>query len=134
MTKIVSIKKVQEAAKRRAPGYVDAVMAAGTLVSETHISLSDKSFDRIAIEYANAGPGSCLHRILARFGVSFSRQCKCRNRIRQMNRWGCDGCEEHIEEIVGWLREEATARGLPYLDLAGRMLVRLAIRNARKAK
>ena len=42
-------------------------------------------------------------------------------------------CAANINEIVGWLREEARARGLPFLDAAGRMLVRRAIRNAKRA-
>jgi hypothetical protein len=40
-------------------------------------------------------------------------------------------CEAHLDEIVGWLREEATKRKLPFIDAAGRMLVRRAIKNAR---
>lgn len=50
-----------------------------------------------------------------------------------MDAWGCDECEQRIDEIVGWLREEAGKRGLPFLDIAGRMLVKRAIRNARRA-
>jgi hypothetical protein len=41
--------------------------------------------------------------------------------------------EDHQITIVGWLREEATKRGLPFLDAAGRLLVRRAIKNARKS-
>jgi hypothetical protein len=41
-------------------------------------------------------------------------------------------CEFHLEEIVGWLREEATKRGLPFLDMAGRVIVKRAIANARR--
>jgi hypothetical protein len=41
-------------------------------------------------------------------------------------------CTAHLDEIVGWLREEATKRSLPFLDAAGRVLVRRAISNARK--
>lgn len=41
-------------------------------------------------------------------------------------------CERHIEEIVGWLREEANRRSLPFLDAVGRMLVRRAIKLARQ--
>ena len=41
-------------------------------------------------------------------------------------------CEAHLDEIVGWLREEATKRKLPFVDMAGRVLVRRAISNARK--
>jgi hypothetical protein len=51
-----------------------------------------------------------------------------------MDQWGCDECErpERIDEVVAVMREEATARGLPFLDIAGRLLVRRAIRNARR--
>jgi hypothetical protein len=38
------------------------------------------------------------------------------------------------DELIGWLREEATKRGLPFVDMAGRMLVKRAIKNARKAE
>jgi hypothetical protein len=50
-----------------------------------------------------------------------------------MDRNGCDWCEANIDTIVGWLREEATKRKLPFVDIAGRLLVKRAIRNARKA-
>ena len=43
-------------------------------------------------------------------------------------------CEANIEEIVGWLRESAEERGLPFVDMAARLLVRRAIHNARKAE
>jgi hypothetical protein len=52
-----------------------------------------------------------------------------------MDMWGCDECSkpERIDEVVAVMRAEAEARGLPFVDIAGRMLVRRAIRNARKA-
>jgi hypothetical protein len=49
-----------------------------------------------------------------------------------MDRRGCDWCAANIDSIVAWLREEATKRKLPFLDIAGRVLVRRAIKNARK--
>jgi hypothetical protein len=49
-----------------------------------------------------------------------------------MDERGCDWCEANIDMIVGWLREEAANRKLPFVDAAGRMLVRRAIRNARE--
>jgi hypothetical protein len=53
---------------------------------------------------------------------------------QQMDAWGCDECSkpERIAEVVAVMRAEAEARGLPFLDLAGRLLVRRAIRNARR--
>ncbi len=46
---------------------------------------------------------------------------------------GPEWCEANEDTILGWLREEATKRKLPFVDLAGRLLIRRAIRNARKA-
>ena len=78
------------------------------------------------------GPGTELHRLLGKFGLHMKKGCACKARMVQMNKWGCDGCEENIETIVEWMKEEAAARGLPYLSTVGRMLVRRAIHNARK--
>jgi hypothetical protein len=52
-----------------------------------------------------------------------------------MDAWGIDEAArpERIEQAVGWLREEAQKRGLPFLDAAGRLLIKRAISNARRA-
>jgi hypothetical protein len=83
-----------------------------------------------------AGPGTELSKILKRFGIEPTPTCKCRAKAEQMNAWGCDECSkpERIDEVVAVMREEAKARGLPFLDAAGRVLVRRAISNARKAE
>jgi len=82
------------------------------------------------------GPGAELSRLLKRFGIEPTPACQCRAKAAQMDAWGCDECSrpERIEEIVGVMRAEAQARGLPFVDMAGRMLVRRAIHNARKAE
>jgi hypothetical protein len=51
-----------------------------------------------------------------------------------MDQWGADECEkpERAEYIVNAMRENAERRGIPFLDVAGRMLLRKAIKNARK--
>jgi len=79
------------------------------------------------------GPGTELKKLLARIGITASPDCSCNACAGEMDRQGCDWCEANVDTIVGWLREQAEARGLPFLDLAGRMLVRRAIRNARNA-
>lgn len=83
-----------------------------------------------------SGPGVELKKLLKRIGITATPNCSCNARARKMDEeearepgW----CEAHIDDIVGWLREEATKRGLPFLDVAGRILVRRAIANARKA-
>jgi hypothetical protein len=86
----------------------------------------------------SAGPrclaGTALSALLKKFGINPDEKgCKCRLHAAHMDAAGCDWCEQNIETIVGWLREEATKRGLPFVDVAGRLLVRRAIRNARRA-
>lgn len=83
----------------------------------------------------SAGPGTQLSRLLRKFGINPTPTCQCRAKAAEMDAWGPDECEkpERIEEVLGVMREEAKARGLPFLDAAGRMLIRRAIRNARKA-
>jgi len=78
------------------------------------------------------GPGTELKRLLERIGITAKPTCSCNARARTMDANGCDWCEANLDEIVGWLREEATKRKLPFVDMAGRVLVRRAIRNARK--
>jgi len=80
------------------------------------------------------GPGTELSKLLKRIGINPTPTCQCRAKAQQMDQWGCDECErpERIDEVVAVMREEAQARGLPFIDIAGRLLVRRAIRNARR--
>jgi hypothetical protein len=82
------------------------------------------------------GPGTELSKLLKRFGIEPTPTCDCRAKAAEMDSWGCDECSrpERIEEVVAVMREEAKARGLPFLDAAARLLVRRAIANARKAE
>lgn len=82
-----------------------------------------------------SGPGTELSRLLKRLGIEPTPTCQCRAKAAEMDAWGPDECErpERIEEVVAVMREEANARGLPFLDAVGRLLVRRAIRNARRA-
>jgi hypothetical protein len=83
----------------------------------------------------SSGPGTELSKLLKRFGIEPTPTCQCRAKAAEMDAWGADECEnpERIEEVVAVMRAEAEARGLPFLDVAGRLLVRRAIRNARRA-
>jgi hypothetical protein len=83
----------------------------------------------------SSGPGTELSKLLKRFGIEPTPTCQCRAKAAEMDAWGADECEnpERIEEVVAVMRAEAEARGLPFLDIAGRLLVRRAIRNARRA-
>jgi len=84
------------------------------------------------------GPGTELKTLLASwpFRIVATADCKCTSRANYMDAKGCDWCEspEGMAEIMGFLREAAEERGLPFLDLPARLLVRRAIANARKAE
>jgi hypothetical protein len=82
-----------------------------------------------------AGPGAELKKLLGRIGIVATPSCSCNVRAKRMDieearapGW----CEAHLDEIVGWLREEAGKRKLPFVDLAARLVVRRAIANARR--
>jgi hypothetical protein len=78
------------------------------------------------------GPGTELKKLLAKVGIVSSPDCSCNARAAEMDRQGVEWCEANLDTIVGWLREQAEARGLPFLDVAGRLLVKRAISNARR--
>jgi len=81
------------------------------------------------------GPGTELSKLLKRFGIEPTPTCACRAKQQEMDLWGCDECErpERIDEVIAVMRAEATARGLPFIDAAGRFLIKRAIKTARKS-
>ena len=89
---------------------------------------------QVAQSVPAAGPGTELSTLLKRFGIEPTPTCSCRAKAAEMDAWGCDECSkpERIEEVLAVMREEAKVRGLPFVDMAGRMLVRRAISNARR--
>ena len=81
-------------------------------------------------------PGDELKKLLAGwpFYITASPDCSCNQVANQMNAWGPDECEraERVEYILAAMQENAQKRGLPFLDAAGRFLIKRAIKNARK--
>ena len=78
------------------------------------------------------GVGTELKKLLSRIGITSTAGCSCNARASLMNENGIEWCEANIDQIVSWLREEATNRGLPFFDIAGKMIVKLAIKRAKK--
>jgi hypothetical protein len=50
-----------------------------------------------------------------------------------MDQRGPDWCEENLPEVIGWLREAAEERGLPFVEAVATLFVRRAIAKARRA-
>ena len=82
----------------------------------------------------SVGPGGQLSRLLSRFGITYTPGCKCRSMAAKMDALGCEWCESDagVGEILEAMRTEAARRALPFLDAVGKLLVRRAIKAARK--
>jgi hypothetical protein len=135
----VSVEAINEAAKSKPEGYFEDVMKYVVERKDNFVLFENDDYYMLRDKYTGdvdpmvRGPGTELHRLLGKFGLHMKKVCACKGRMVQMNKWGCEGCEENIETIVEWLAEEAANRGLPFLNTVGRLLVKRAIHNARKA-
>lgn len=83
-----------------------------------------------------AGPGTELKKLLAKFGIVATPSCYCNGVAAEMDRKGVAWCLEaaNIEYVLGVMRAEAAKRGLVFVDLVGRMLIRRAVRNFEGSK
>jgi len=81
------------------------------------------------------GVGDNLHDLIEKFmGEVPAEGCGCEQLIRQMNRWGPDGCRRHMDEIADHMVGEAKKRKWkivrwPGSRTAAKMLIRWAIRR-----
>jgi len=117
------------------PGYEAEVMQCVARSTETHVFIPRPEYDRLRQKYVGPppGPGTELKKLLKKVGIVAKPNCSCNARARVMDEKGCDWCEQNIDTIVGWLREEAAKRKLPFVDMAGRLLGRRAISNYKRA-
>ena len=72
--------------------------------------------------------------MLAKVGIKSTENCSCNARARLMNERGIEWCEQNVSEIVGWLKEEAGRRNLPFLSLPAKILIQRAIKVAKKIR
>lgn len=77
-------------------------------------------------------PGTLLSKMIKSMGFSMTDSCSCKRHALQMNEKGNDWCEQNIDTIVGWLREEAKKRNLPFIDAIGKLMVNRSIKKSRK--
>jgi hypothetical protein len=145
----LSLASLSKTALSRPAGYLDDVLSRAQ-VDGDKVKLSPDSYRLLVKKYRNPkaaktrppkveeighGPGTELKALLKRVGIVASPGCSCNARAKLMDAnelkepgW----CEANLETICDWLQEEATKRKLPFLRMAGKILVRKAIRNARK--
>lgn len=78
------------------------------------------------------GPGTVLSTMIKSLGIHMSDSCSCRRHALTMNEKGNEWCEQNVDTIVGWLREEAKRRGLPFVDMIGKVMVNRAVKKSKK--
>ena len=78
------------------------------------------------------GPGAELKKLLSWVWIRPVEGCQCDDRALLMDIMGADECEDRLEEIVGWLEEEAGERGLPFVRIVAELAVKQAIMNSRR--
>lgn len=96
------------------------------------VSPDDLDAEPVAEESDPGGPGTELKSLLGRIGITSTENCACNAKAAVMDFHGPRWCRDNISMLVGWLREEAENRGLPFFDWAAHQLILVAIRRAEK--
>ena len=124
----LTLATIHRTAANRKPGYVAAVLAAAEFNDGHKVTLTAASFRRLRDEFCfSCGPGCQLRRTLSWWGIRDDGSCGCSEYAAKMDRWGVAGCRSRLEEIVQHLREQAAAKGLPWIATAARIAVSRAI-------
>jgi len=78
------------------------------------------------------GPGSILSGMLSSLGIKSAPTCSCKRRALEMNAKGPDWCEQNLDQIIGWLEEEAKKRKLPFIKTVAKIMIQRAISKSRR--
>lgn len=152
---------LEQAAAARPAGYLDAVLAAGTVRGEGReriVLLTEDAYVDLARRFSTrtdeqlrtivgggaaartGGPGTELKALLKDWlGIEASPGCSCNATAAKMNTLGPEWCESEagMAEILGVMRIEHGKRWgagktfLPWSDTAAKALIRLACHRAR---
>lgn len=114
------------------PAAVTEMMRVATTAPSTPLPPEPDAPPTAAAEWDSAGAGTQLKKLLAKMGIKSTENCSCNARARTMNERGIEWCEQNVNEIVGWLKEEAKTRHLPFMALPTKILVQRAIKMAKR--
>lgn len=90
-----------------------------------------KTFPR-TLEDDPYGPGSILASMFSAIGIKSTPTCSCRRHALEMNNRGIEWCENNMDTILGWLKEECEKRSIPWVETVARMVVNRAITKSKK--
>jgi hypothetical protein len=112
--------------KERKPGYNPPLITFPKNIEQSTIANNPSN-----TPISSSGAGTELKKLLNKIGIKASPTCSCNKRAISMDKNGIQWCEDNIDTIVGWLKEEATKRKLPFIEYAAKMLIKRAINNAK---
>lgn len=73
------------------------------------------------------GPGTALKSVLSRMGVEVTEDCECLDHAMRMDMWGRVRCLDRLDEITGWICQEAKRRGIPTIETVVKQFIKVAI-------
>lgn len=88
-------------------------------------------FPKTLEEHPN-GAGTILSGMISSLGIKSTPNCSCRQHAIEMNEKGPDWCEQNLDQILGWLKEESTKRGMPFIETIAKIMVMKAIKKSRR--
>lgn len=128
----LSLPSLQRIAANRPAGYLEDVLSDASIEGD-RVLITRERYEQLKIKYRQSfGPGTELKKLLKTIGIEAKPGCKCNKRAQTMDEKGCEWCAENIDTISAWLQEEAERRGLPYIPTAGKWIINLAIKRARR--
>jgi peroxiredoxin/predicted Fe-S protein YdhL (DUF1289 family) len=86
------------------------------------------------LDIEGAGPGTELKKLLAKLGIAVTPDCPCSGHAALMDQNGCEWCEQNLDTIVAWMREESERRGVIFIEKAAKFLTKRAIAKARRSE
>lgn len=120
-------------ARCRERGYDLAVASRSIIKDMGDFVVVDENHPDYPRDRTRGYPGMELKKLLSRIGITAKPNCSCNARAAAMDKRGVEWCEQNVETICDWLQEEASKRKLPFLRSAGKVLINLAIKRAKKA-
>lgn len=77
------------------------------------------------------GPGTEMHRMLSKLGITPTPGCGCEKIRRQMDLHGCQWSLDNMDRVVTHMRKQAQRRKIPFSAVAARMLLKRAVKKSR---
>lgn len=133
--KTISKKNIQSSQMYMSVQFISDVIQMSVREDEENYYLTEDSYNYIKEKYTESlekGVGTELKKLLSKIGIKASPTCSCNHKAKIMNMKGILWCENNIDTILSWLKEEATKRKLPFVEYAAKLLIKRAVFNAKK--